>query len=164
MAARPGAALILLCGFSGWVKTALAERLAGGVPAVRLCPDAWMAALGIGLFDECMRGRLEGWLWEHARELLRLGRAVILEFGFWARSERDEKRAGARALGVSVELHCLAAPVDGLCRRLEACSREGGPGTVPVGRELIEEYVKLFQAPGDDEPALFGEPSLGRRG
>lgn len=71
---------------------------------------------------------------------------------------------GARALGVPVELHCLAAPVDELCRRLEARSREGGPGTVPVGRELLEEYVKLFRAPGDDELALFGEPPWGRRG
>jgi predicted kinase len=89
---------------------------------------------------------------------------VVLGFGFWARSERDEKRAGARVLGVSVELRCLAAPVDGLCRGLGVRSREGGPGTVPVGRELLGEYVKLFQAPGDDELALFGEPSLGRRG
>jgi hypothetical protein len=78
---------------------------------------------------------------------------VVLGFGFWARSGRDEKGAGARALGVPVELHCLAAPVDELCRRLEARSREGGPGTVPVGRELLEEYVKLFRVPGDDELA-----------
>jgi hypothetical protein len=87
---------------------------------------------------------------------------VILEFGFWACSE--EKRAGARALGVLVELHCLAAPVGELWRRLEARSREGGPGTVPVGRGVLEEYVKLFRAPGGDEFALFGEPPLGRRG
>ncbi|WP_353963019.1 hypothetical protein [Streptomyces sp. NBC_00365] len=53
---------------------------------------------------------------------------MFLEFGFWARSGRDEKCAGVRALGVSVELHCLAAPVGELCRRLEARSREGGPG------------------------------------
>ena len=164
MAAGPETALILLCGLPGSGRTTLAGRLAGGIPAVRLCLDAWMAAFGIGLFGERTRGRLEGRLWERAQELLRLGRAVILEFGFWARSERDEKRAGARALGVSVELHCLAAPVDELCRRLEARSREGGPGTVPVGRELLGEYVKLFRAPGDDELALFGEPPLGRRG
>ena len=123
-----------------------------------------MVALGIDLFGERTRGRLEGWLWEYARELLRLGRTVVLEFGFWARSERDGKRAGVRALGVSVELHCLAVPVDELCRCLEARSREGGPGAVPVGRELLEEYVKLFRAPGDDELALFDEPPLGRRG
>ncbi|MCX4462362.1 ATP-binding protein (plasmid) [Streptomyces sp. NBC_01340] len=120
--------MILLCGLPGSGKTTLAGRLAGRIPVVRLCPDEWMAALGIDLFDERARDRLEGRLWEHARELLRLGRTVILEFGFWARCERDEKRAGARALGVWVELHCLAAPADELCRRLEAAAGRAGRG------------------------------------
>ncbi|MFJ8503585.1 hypothetical protein [Streptomyces avermitilis] len=71
---------------------------------------------------------------------------------------------GARALGISVELHYLAASIDELCRRLEVRSREGGPGTVPVSRELLEEYVKHFQAPDDDELGLFDEPPPGRRG
>ncbi|WP_353961881.1 MULTISPECIES: AAA family ATPase [unclassified Streptomyces] len=81
-------------GFPGSGKTALAGRLAGGIPGVCLCPDGWMAAFGIGLFGEGTRGRLEGRLRGRAQELLRLGRAVVLGFGFWARSGRDEKRAG----------------------------------------------------------------------
>lgn len=94
--------LILLCGLPGSGKTTLAERLADAVPAVRLCPDEWMADLGVDRFDEGTRDRLERRFWQHAQELLKLGQAVILEFGFWARSERDEKRLRARALGVPV--------------------------------------------------------------
>ncbi|MEU0565060.1 AAA family ATPase [Nonomuraea sp. NPDC005983] len=115
---------------------------------------------GRGVVDLCWLGLLR----KHAQALLRLGQTVILEFGFWARSERDEKRLGARALGLPVELHYLAAPIDELCRRLEARNGVGEPGTVPASRELLEEYVKFFQAPDDDELGLFDEPPPGRRG
>jgi predicted kinase len=123
-----------------------------------------LADLGVDLFDEQTRDRLERRFWEHAQDLLRLGQTVILEFGFWGHSERDDKRLAARALGVPVELHYLAVSIDELCRRLEVRSREGRPGTVPVSRELIEEYVKLFQAPDDDELGLFDDLPPGRRG
>ncbi|MER7209550.1 ATP-binding protein [Streptosporangium sp. NPDC000239] len=89
--------LILLCGPPGSGKTTPAKRLAGEIPAVRLCPDEWTADLGVDLFDADVRDRLERRFWEHAQELPALGQNVILEFGFWGRSERDEKRLRARA-------------------------------------------------------------------
>lgn len=117
----------------------------------RLRQHVRLADLGVDLFDEGTRDRLERRFWAHAQELLRLGQAVILEFGFWGRSEREEKRLGARALGVPVELHHLSASIDELCRRLEARNAAGGSGTVPITRELLEDYAKLFEAPGDEE-------------
>ncbi|MEU9959501.1 ATP-binding protein [Streptomyces sp. NPDC050982] len=150
--------LILLCGLPGSGKTTLAKRLANEIPAVRLCPDERMADLGIDLFDEQTRDRLERRFSQHADELLKLGQSVILEFGFWARSERDEKRLGARALGVLVELHYLAAPIDELCRRLDARNGSGERGTVPITREMLEEYAELFEAPTSAELDLFDEP------
>ncbi|MFE3451914.1 AAA family ATPase [Nonomuraea sp. NPDC059194] len=144
--------LILLCGLPGAGKTTLARRLAADLPAVRLCPDEWLAALGLDLFDETTRDLLERQLWRHARELLSLGGSVILEYGFWGRSERDDKRQAARELGVGVELHYLDVPFEELCRRVEA--RTG----IPITRELMAHYATLFQAPDAEELALFDPP------
>ena len=141
--------LILLCGLPGSGKTTAARRLAGAVPAVRLCADDWMAELGVDLFEVEVRLKLERQFWALARDLLRLGQSVILESGFWLRSDRDEKRLGARALGAAVELHYLDVPLDELCRRLEVRN------TVPITREMVEEYAPLFEAPDADELMLF---------
>ena len=150
--------LILVCGLPGAGKTTLARRLAAEVPAVRLCPDEWMTELGFDLFDEAARERIERLQWELAQELLRLGQSVTLESGFWVRSERDEKRLAARALGARVELHYLDVSVDELWRRIEARNADPAWPARPIRREELESWVPYFQPPGLDELILFDLP------
>jgi predicted kinase len=145
-----------MCGLPGSGKTTIARRLAVTVPAVRLCPDEWMGSLGVDLFDGEFRDRLERQFWAQAQELLCLGVNVILEFGLWLRWERDDKRAGARALGVPVELHYLDVPLPELIRRVAG---RHGPGTVPLTPELMTRYAGLFEAPDAAERELFDESS-----
>ncbi len=151
--------LMLMCGLPGAGKTTLAQRLAVEVPAVRLCPDEWMVHLGIDLYDEPARDRLERILWLHAQDLLRLGVSVILESGFWLRADRDEKRLGARALGVSVELYYLDVPLAERWRRIEQRNAEGGLGSAPITRAQLEAYDAYFEAPAPDELDLFDAPT-----
>jgi predicted kinase len=155
-----GARLILMCGLPGSGKTTVARELADRLGATRLCPDEWMTDLGIDLFDVELRDRLEVIFWDHAQRLLDLGCRVILESGFWLRTDRDEKRLGARALGVPVELRYLDVPVEELNRRLAARIAGGAVGTVPIPPDLLDQYIGLFQPPDSAEVALF-DPPLG---
>jgi predicted kinase len=153
---RPGTKqqprLVLLCGLPASGKTTLARELADAYGAVRLNPDEWEFALGVDPFDEGFQARLEAAFWELAQQLLVLGTSVVLEWGFWARSERDEKREAARRLGVAVELRFLDAPFEELVRRVVARQTAGG---IPITESHMESYRRNFQPPTDAELSLY---------
>ena len=150
--------LMLTCGLPGSGKTVLARRLAAERNAVRLTKDEWLTALGSSPWDEPTRERVERQLWRLAQELLRLGLSVVLDFGLWARTERDEMRAVARDLGVGVELHFLDAPPDELWRRIEARNAEPPWAGHPISRADLDRWAGRFQAPDAAELALFDPP------
>jgi predicted kinase len=147
--------LVLLCGLPASGKTTLARQLAESYNAVRLNPDEWESALDVDPFDEGFQARLEAEFWELTQRLLVLGTSVVLEWGFWARSERDEKREAARTLGVAVELRFLDAPYDALVSRVVARHAAGG---IAITESDMGRYQGIFQPPTDDELALYDPP------
>lgn len=147
--------LVLLCGLPASGKTMLARELADAYRAVRLNLDEWELALDVDPFDEEFQVRLEAKFWELTQRLLVLGTSVVLEWGFWARSERDEKREAARALGIPVELRFLDVPFDDLVRRVEARHAAGG---LAITEAHMERYRAIFQPPTNAELALYDPP------
>jgi predicted kinase len=150
--------LILTCGLPGAGKTALAEKLATERKAVRLTKDEWLWALGSSPWDRGTGQKVEQELWRLAREILTLGLSVVLDFGLWARVERDEMRTVARDLGVGVELHYLDLPEDELWRRIETRNSAPPWNREPISRAALDEWLSMFQAPDDAELALFDPP------
>jgi predicted kinase len=148
---------VLICGLPASGKTTLARHLAPKIPAIRLDKDQWTIQLGLDVWDDEFRVRLERQLWALTQELLAHGQSVILEWGHWARVERDEKRLGARALGVGVELHFLDAPLDELIKRAERRSASGEWTASPMTRDHFEKWATTFQPPDEEETLLFDE-------
>jgi predicted kinase len=154
------ARLILTCGLPGAGKTNLATQLAADRSAVRLTKDEWLWALGSTPWDEPTREKVERELWRLAQELLRLGVSVVLDFGLWARIERDEMRSAARGLGVAVELHYLDVPTDELWRRIAARNSEPPWDSHPIRSADLDRWLREFQAPDAAELALFDSPPI----
>ncbi|MBA2609746.1 MAG: ATP-binding protein [Actinobacteria bacterium] len=146
--------LVVFCGLPGSGKTTAARALAPTMSAVRFCPDEWFAALNLDIWDEALRARIEATQWGLAQDLLRLGVNVIVEFGSWAREERDVLREGARAIGAQVELRYLDAPLDELYRRVT----ERGGMDPPMTRANFDEWAAIIQVPTPAELALFDTP------
>jgi len=152
--------LVLICGLPASGKTTLARQLADEIPAIRLDKDQWVTQLGHDVWDDDLRVRVERQLWALTQELLAHGQSVILEWGHWARAERDAKRLGARSLGVGVELHYLDAPLDDLIERAERRQASGEWTAAPMTRAHFEQWATVFQAPDEEELKLFDDPII----
>jgi len=150
--------LILTCGLPGAGKTTLAVQLAAERGAVRLTKDEWLWALGSSPWDQKVGDRVERQLWRLAQDLLRLGVSVVLDFGLWARAERDELRATARDLGVVVELHYLDVPAEELWRRIDARNSAPTWDDKPISRADLDEWLAIFEVPDGEELAQFDPP------
>jgi predicted kinase/ribosomal protein S18 acetylase RimI-like enzyme len=148
------ARLIILCGLPGSGKTTAASRIARTTDVVRLCPDDWMTAAGIDLWDQSVRATIEAGQWTLAQQLLLDGTDVAVEWGTWARAERDDLREWCRTHDVDVSLLFLDVPADELRRRLEARNSQSGQAVIPS--HMIDEWIAgPWQPPSPEELSLF---------
>src|SRR5436190_3281366 len=100
MVARPTlgvvgvATLHLMVGLPCSGKTTLAQKLEREQSALRLTVDEWHIQLFGQDAEEsehnARHSLIEAMLWNIASRALELGTNVILDYGFWARAEREE--------------------------------------------------------------------------
>jgi len=151
--------LYLLCGLPGSGKTTVARRLEQEAPALRLTPDEWMTPLyGASI---CEPNTLDRWnhahdrvekvQWQVAERALLLGVNVVLDFGIWAREEREDFRSRAAALGARSELIFLDEPLDVLKERVKARNEAPEHSAYPISEADLETWWPLFQRPSQDE-------------
>jgi predicted kinase len=119
--------------------------------ALRLTLDAWHTRLfGQDAEDDQHDERhslIESMLWEIAARVLVLGVDVILDFGLWARSEREDYRARAAQLGAGSEIHFLNVSGEVLMERLEARNVHLPPGAFYIPEPYLKKWIPLFQPP-----------------
>ncbi|HUD22279.1 MAG TPA: AAA family ATPase [Acidobacteriaceae bacterium] len=157
VAASPPTAY-LTCGLPGSGKTTLARRLESERRAVRLTGDEWLHRFYPNLSVDAsfsLRWPVHEIQWEIATRLLALRCNVVVDWGIWAREERDRFRTEARALGARVVLCLLDPPLDELEQRLEQRNATRPAGTFHISRELLESSCNGFQRPQAEELGLF---------
>ena len=136
-------------------KTTLAKKLEYELPALRLNLDEFH----IHLFGQdaehpehdARHNLIETMLWNIASRALELRTNVILDYGLWAREEREDYRARAKKLGVRCEIHFLDVPEDELIRRLEIRNSQLPKGSFMIPKESMKPWIDVFEKPTADE-------------
>jgi predicted kinase len=147
--------LVVVTGLPGSGKTTLAIALADSMPACRMCPDDWMMASGIDLWDASVRDQIEKVQLDLSLDLLRNGHHVVIEWGVWTRAERDAVRDAARSIGASVELRYVSADIDELWRRIVERDAEGRWGSRSIQRDELDGWARIYEPPTVAEIAEY---------
>ena len=136
-------------------KTTLAKELEFERSALRLTPDEWQVALFGQDAEEpehnARHSLIEAMLWNIASRALELGMNVILDFGFWAREEREDYRLRAKRLGASSEVHFLDVPQEELLRRLAVRNSQPSLESFHISEERMKPWLAFFQRPTPEE-------------
>jgi predicted kinase len=103
---------------------------------------------------------IEKMLWELGARALTLGVNVILDFGFWAKEERDFFRARASELGANFQIHYLDVSNAELLERLKSRNANLPAGTFNIPEDSLQEWMTWFQAPTTEELELHHENQL----
>jgi predicted kinase len=159
--------LHLIVGLPGAGKTTLACRLERELRALRLTPDDWIGPLyGEHLSQselDAVRDPVETVQWAVAAAALAVGTTVILDFGFWARAERESFRERAAALGARSQVHGLVVPKEELWARLNRRNSDLPPATFRITRAQLDSWWVLFEPPDNEELRLRRAPAEGAK-
>ena len=105
------AVLHLMVGLPCSGKTTRARQLEKQTNALLLTTDVWHLRLYGSDVDtpehDVRHAAIEKIMWDVAKRVLELGCDVILDFGCWARSERDDFRRRAQQVGAQLRLRSL---------------------------------------------------------
>ena len=143
----------MICGFLGAGKTTFSKRLANELGAVRFSVDE----LYLRLFadgptydlDQRALDRLLGALDELWPEVARAGADVVLDFGFWSRTLREQVRTRALAMGASPKLYWIRCSDDVALSRCLA--RNGSKDAFLISATGYTELKARFEAPEHTE-------------
>lgn len=156
------ATLHLMVGLPCSGKTTLARELEARYAALRLTPDDWHIRLfghdfGEGMTEideanhEARHDAVETIMWDVAARVLVLGVDVILDFGCWARSQRDAFRSQAKELAADFKIHYVDVPERVLFERLEARNAQLPDDNFRIPKAKLQEWMQWFEPPSVEE-------------
>lgn len=144
----------LVCGYMGFGKTTLAKKLAAELPAVRLTHDEFMRDLfERNLPEEQFRHyfvQVTELMWKLCGEICKAGGNVVMDMGFWSKSDRAEAFAKAKSLADKVVFHVLECDLATAKARVLRRTEEDMEALV-VDENCFNKFLERYEPASLDE-------------
>ena len=157
------AKVYILCGKICSGKSTYSQKLRKDKKAVILSvDDITLTLLGQNGGDtlDVYVEKLEQYFFQKSVEIVETGINVVLDWGFWTKTERDFAKQFYGSRGIEYEFHYISINDEEWYRRLEKRNKdvlEKKSDAYYVDEGLAEKFKSIFEIPGKDEIDVWVE-------
>ena len=150
----------LICGFIGAGKTTFSRKLEKETGAIRVTKDEWMIKIfGNKIPSDNNFERYDNNVTELATDfafqILKSGKDVIIDEGFWEKSHRNGMKKKISELGAKAILYYVECPVEAMRERVVNRSNNPTNDSFEISEEMFDGYLKYWEPPTVEEDILL---------
>lgn len=150
----------VICGFIGAGKTTFARKLEKETKAIRITKDEWIIKIfGNKITSDKNFERYDKNITELATdiafEILKSGGDVIIDEGFWVKSQRDDIKKKILNIGAKPILYYVECPVERMRERVINRSKTPPLDSFEINEEMFDKYLKYWEPPIAEENILL---------
>ena len=150
----------VICGFIGAGKTTFARKLEKETKAIRITKDEWIIKIfGNKITSDKNFERYDKNITELATdiafEILKSGGDVIIDEGFWVKSQRDDIKKKILNIGAKPIFYYVECPVEKMRERVINRSKTPPLDSFEINEEMFDKYLKYWEPPIAEEDILL---------
>lgn len=146
----------VICGFIGAGKTTFARKLEKETGAIRVTKDEWIIKIfgnkitldnNFEVYDK----NITKLATDIAFKILKAGKDVIIDEGFWVKSQRDDIKKKILQIGAKPIFYYVESSVEKMKKRVINRSKNPTKDSFEISEEMFNSYLKYWQAPDESE-------------
>ena len=150
----------VICGFIGAGKTTFARKLEKEKNALRITKDEWIVKIfGNKITSDKNFEKYDQDITKLATDIafkiLRSGGDVIIDEGFWARSQRDDIKKKIIQLRAKPFLYYVECSIEKMRERVVNRSKNPPEDSFEISEGMFDEYLKYWEPPTEEEGVLL---------
>ena len=150
----------VICGFIGAGKTTFARKLEHETGAIRITKDEWMIKIfGSKITTDANFERYDKLVTELATDIafkiLKSGNDVILDEGFWVKSQRDEIKKNILQAGAKPIIYYVESSIALMKERVINRSKNPPIDSFEINEDMFDNYLKYWEPPTREEDVFI---------
>lgn len=146
----------VICGFIGAGKTTFARKLEKETGAIRITKDEWVIKIiGNKITSDKNFEKYDKNITELARDIasriLKSGKDVIIDEGFWVKSQRDALKNRITEAGAKPILFYVNCPIEIMRERTIKRNDEFSEDSFEINEDMFDKYLKYWEPPTEEE-------------